>query len=251
MSLITAAVIGTVGAVTGSIVSAHAAGKAADQQAAAAQQAEQLNQPWVNAGQTSLAQLMTGEQNGTFGKPATFAAPTAQEAEATPGYQFAQQQGMRAVTAAGSQAGNSLGGATLKAAEQFGTGLANSTYNDVFNRSLASYNANLSGNQQAYNQLLGVSNQGEAAANNVGNLMTQAGNAQAAGTIGTANAITGGIQGVTSDVSQNLLLSKILAGGAGANAGVTMPSPASLENAGALTVPDVGTFGTATGYGPG
>ncbi len=250
----TAAIIGGIGAagsVASSAISAHAAGSAADKQVAAAQSAEQLNQPFVQAGTQSIGQLMQGFQNGTLGPGSipAFKAPTAEEAAATPGYQFTQQQGERGVLAGASANGNTLGGGTLKALDQYNTGLANSTYNDVFNRSLAGYNAQLTGQQQGFNQLLGVSNQGEAAANNVGNLMTQAGNAQAAGIVGQANAINSGITGVTSNATQAILLNRILGGQGGG--GVTTPSPAALDNAGALPIPPLPDFGTASGYGPG
>jgi hypothetical protein len=132
--------------------------------------------------------------------------------------------------------------------DQYNTGLADSTYNDTFNRSLATYQTQLQGQQQNYNQLLGVSNQGEAAATNVGNLMTQGANAQAAGIVGQANAISGGIQSATNDISQTVLLNKLLAGGGqrpavtdgGLSAGYAPPVP---------PLPD--DIGLMSGYGVG
>ncbi len=224
--------LGAAGSIGSSIVGAVASGNASAAQQAAAANAEKLNAPWVTAGTQSVGQLMQGFQNGTFGPGSIppFTAPTAAEAAATPGYQFTQQQGERGVLAGAGANGQSLGGGTLKALDQYNTGLANSTYNDVFNRALTGYNAQLTGQQQSFNQLLGVSNQGESAANNVGNLMTQAGNAQAAGIVGQANAINSGITGTTSDISQAILLNKIL-GGQNTNA------PSGVPN-----------FGSAPGY---
>ncbi len=246
----TAAIIGGIGSVASGAISSHAAGSAANKEVAAAQQAEQQIQPWANPGTQSIGQLMQGFQNGTLGPGSipAFTAPTADQAAATPGYQFTQQQGERGVLAGSSAMGGSLGGGTLKALDQYNTGLANSTYNDVFNRSLAGYNAQLAGQQQGFNQLFNVSGQGLGAATNVGNLMTQAGNAQAAGTIGQANAWNSAISGITGNAQQGLLLNGALGG---VNSGVNFPSPGTLENAGALQVPQVPNFGSASGYGPG
>lgn len=224
--------------VASGLIGAHAAGKAADQQKAAADAAAAKQQPWVDAGGKSLGKLMQGFDNGTFGTPATFKAPTAAEAEATPGYQFTKDQGMRALGSAGSRSGSSLGGGQIKAAEEFATGLASNTYGDTFNRSMQTFQANLGANQQAFNQLLGVSNEGESAAVGVGNLMTQAGNAQAAGTVGGANAINGAITGATGDITQSILLNRVLGQQAplpgqglytGPGGSPTTPYPGNLE----------------------
>jgi len=243
VSLGTAALIGGIasagGAVASSAIGAHAAGSAADKQAQAGQSAldfqkqmwetQQQNQaPWLEAGKTSLSKLMEGLSNGTFGPGsiAPFTAPTAEQARATPGYQFTQQEGNRGVMAAASAGGRSLSGGTLKAIDRYNTGLADTTYGDTFNRALQSYQAQLAGQGQAYNQLAGVANTGQTAvqslnntgtqtATNVGNLMTGIGNAQASGIIGGANAISGGISGATNGLSSALLLSQLGLGATG------------------------------------
>lgn len=199
-------------AITGAVISAHAAGKAADVQQTAAATAADKQAPWVNAGSDSIGKLMQGIDNGTYGPGSipAFTAPTAAQAQATPGYGFTQAQGQRGVLAAASAGGRSLGGGTLKAIDQYNTGLADSTYNDTFNRSLSTYQAQLQGQNQSYNQLLGVSNQGEAATANVGNLMTQGANAQAAGIVGQANAVNTGLSTVGTDVLQQSMLNQLL-----------------------------------------
>lgn len=233
----TAIAIGTTAASAGASLGAaaigsHAAGKAADQQAASADKAlafqqqtfdtNQANQkPYLDAGSTSIGKLMEDLNNGTFGpgsNPA-FKAPTADEARSTPGYQFTLNQGERGVNASAAAAGGALSGGAVKVSEQYASGLADSTYNNVFNRSLAGYQANLAKQAQEFSQLYQPASLGEnAAANsgnnaqqvagNVGNLMTQVGNAQAAGTIGQANAAAGGLVGAGNAVQQGYFLSK-------------------------------------------
>lgn len=106
--------------------------------------------------------------------------------KATPGYQFALEQGQAAIDGSAAARGNVFSGATLKAQQEYGTGLANQEYNNFLNR------------------LTGQASQGQAAAGNIanaganyasgaGNALANMGNAQAAGYIGQANAINSGI----------------------------------------------------------
>lgn len=217
------------------------------------------SQPIANLGTTSIAQLMKGLTDGTFGNtpnfqgpadfaaPAPFQAPTAEEARATPGYQFAQQQGSSSVLKGAAAAGGAITGGTLKALDSFGTGLADSTYNNRFNQSLSTYNTNfddalktyqtnfgknqsvfttnLGKNAQDFSQLFAPaqlaesSNEavgrigstiGQGPAANISDLMTQVGNAKASGTIGGTNALTSGITGGVNDVSQAILLGDLM-----------------------------------------
>ena len=273
ISLGTAALVGglaTAGAgVASSVIGSHAASSAADEQAQAAQNAldfqkqefatqQQNIAPWLEAGKTSLGTLMQDFQNGTFGPgsiapPPSFQVPTLQDARNSPGYQFELGQGINAIQRSAAARGGLGSGSTLKALQSFGTGLADSTYGDVFNRSLATYGAGLQGYQaklagqsQAYNQLAGIAGTGQTAAQNinatgtqvsqnVGNLMTQIGNAQAAGTVGSANAITGGINSATNGLMSSLLLGGLFGqqGGQGGLFGGGGTGPImSLTNAG-------------------
>ena len=238
-----------------SYLASRSAEKAADQQATAQgnalsfeeqqYQQNQANQaPFVQAGTTSLGHLMTDLGNGTFGAGSlgavpqftgTFTAPTLAEAQQTPGYQFAAQQGSKGILQGAGAAGGAISGGTLQALDSYNTNLANSTYGDVFSRALQTYNAGISGyqaqlagyqtsmgaQQQAYNQMLAPAQLGESAATatgntgtlgavNIGNVMTGIGNAQAAGTVGSSNAITAGITGATNTSSQTLMLNQLM-----------------------------------------
>lgn len=106
--------------------------------------------------------------------------------QATPGYQFMVDEGMRALEGSAAAAGNLYSGGTLKSISDYGQGMANQEYNNYLNR------------------LAGQAGQGQAAAGNLANAsnnytmtasnaLANAGNAQAAGAIGVGNSINGGI----------------------------------------------------------
>jgi hypothetical protein len=228
-----------IGSLIGSIVGAGASETASQDQLQESQNALGFQQqvygqqqanlaPYLQAGNTSLSSLMADFQNGTFGPGSipAFTAPTAAQAQATPGYQFQLQQGSQAVAEQAASTGATGGGGEAKALEQYGQGLASTTYQNTFQNALSQYQAALTGQAQNYNQLAGVvqtglgaatgvNQAGTAAATNVAGLMTGEGNAQAAGAVGVANAVTGGI----SNAQQNYLIQQYLnGGGLGGNA---------------------------------
>ena len=244
------------GSVTSGILGSNAANNAAQLQAQAAQKGidlqsqifgtQQQNQaPYIAAGANSLGQLLSGFQNGTFGPGSipnapqfgggTFAAPTAEQARATPGYQFTADQGTAGVLRGAAAAGGAISGGTLRALDQYNPGLADSTYNDVFNRSLSTYNAGLSqyqaqlqgygaqlqGQQQGFNQLFApaqlgenavasINNTGSVQGANIANLIGQQGNALASGVVGSANQLNGAISNGANSIGQALTLSQLI-----------------------------------------
>lgn len=120
--------------------------------------------------------------------------------EATPGYQFNLTQGLKATQNAAAARGLGVSGAALKGAATYATGLADSTYQNQFNNAVTNQT-------NAYNRLAGVANLGESAAAQTGTLGTQiatgignnlvgAGNANAASSIATGNAIGSAAQSV-------------------------------------------------------
>ncbi len=74
----------------------------------------------------------------------TFQAPSLEDARNSPGYQFALQQGLQGVERGAASKGTLLTGGTLKALEGYGTGLADQTYGNVFNRAFQTNQANFS-----------------------------------------------------------------------------------------------------------
>jgi hypothetical protein len=220
---IVAGVVGVAGSISSGIASSNAAGaqtNAANNAASIQQQQFEQNQtnqaPFIGAGQNALQTIGQDQTNQTG-----FATPfNPQTYIDTPGYQFQQQQGANAINSSAAATGGVLNGGTLKALDQYTTGLANSTYSTAYNQYLQ--NAN-----QQYNQLFGVAQLGEQGAGTLGaqgtqsaaiqgNDIMQAGNATAAGDIGVGNAINSGLS------SAGLLG---LAANASSQSGYSTPQP--------------------------
>ena len=212
------------GAILGSsIIGAVSSGSAADTQAQAQMQSAQvqkdiyeeqkaLQEPYRQAGLEGQNRLMAylglGDTSATgYGQ---WAAPslTAQTFNQyqDPGYAFRMSEGLKALDQTAASRGGVLSGNALRAATLYGQGLASEEYQNAFNRYQTSRAAALSPLQQ----LQGI---GQAAASNqaasagqygtgVASALTGAANAQAAGTMGTANAISSGL-GSYLNYSQN------------------------------------------------
>lgn len=177
----------------------------------------QDQQPWMDAGRASLAELASGmAPNGRFTKRFTLA-----DFAADPGYQFRLQEGLRGVTNSAASRGMMGSGATLKALMRYNSGLADQEFSDAYTRfnndqntqvsrlqSLAGIGqsaTNVVGQQgtNAYGQIAGA---GQNYSNNVQSNLAAMGNARASGYVGGANAITGGIsQYMNYTQNQNLL----------------------------------------------
>ena len=134
----TAAAIGAgisaAGSIAGGLLQKSAVSQGQSQATGAIQQGIQTatNQlsPWANTGVTANTQ----ESNllGLNGQPA---ADTAMSTfQSSPGYQFQLTQGLRGVDAGAAAAGMLRSGATLKGEQEFGQGLANTTFNNYWNQ---------------------------------------------------------------------------------------------------------------------
>lgn len=130
--------------------------------------------------------------------------------QTSPGYQFRMDEGLKATGNSANARNGSYSGATLKALARFGQDTASQEYGNWFNQSNTDRNFvagqgqdafnRFTGNQdRQYNRLAGIAGSGQTATNNVnaagaayaqnaGNALQGMGNAQAAGTIGSANA---------------------------------------------------------------
>jgi hypothetical protein len=208
-------IVGAGASLFGGISGANAAG-AASQQAAQAQilaaiiQQQMFNQvrdsaqPFMQYGQNALTTLapLIGTAPGTNPLTAPYTAafrPTMEQLQQTPGYQFALDQGLRAVQNAAAARGLGSSGNALRGAAEYATGLASQTYQQQFQN----YWAN---NLNAFNMLSGAGGMGlnalgtlagasGQASNAIGNSLTGAGNAIAQGTIAGTAAMNNGIYG--------------------------------------------------------
>lgn len=130
----------------------------------------------VNAGeqQNLSPYLQTGQAANTayqndLAKP--FAAPTAAEVEATPGYNFQLQAGNQLAQQAAATTGQAPGsGGVLKALTQYGQGVASTYYQNAFNNAQSTYNTNLNAAGMGMGVGLSAAGMSDSAAQNAGNL---------------------------------------------------------------------------------
>jgi hypothetical protein len=130
--------------------------------------------------------------------------------EADPGYQFRQDEGLKALERSAAARGGLLSGRAMKDTMRFSQGLASDEYGrsfdrfrlnqgDTFNRLAAIAGVGQTATQQTS---AAAGRYGDAAAGNI----IGAGNAMAAGRIGSANALTGAIgQGVSAYQNQQYM----------------------------------------------
>jgi len=221
-------VTGTIAAVTvgSSLIGSQASKSAAQTQANAAAQASdaqramferqvELQEPFRQAGlkgQNRLLELLGLSEDKNvpgYGKYAT-AEFGMDKFTADPGYAFRMSEGMKALERSAAARGGLLSGATLKGTQRYGQDLASQEYQNAFNR----YQAERIGTLNPYQALSGTA---QSSANvltgaagtlggQLGSNIIGAGNAQAAGQIGQANAIVGGLgQGINFYQNQQLL----------------------------------------------
>lgn len=175
--------------------------KGYDAQMAAGQNIQNLYNPFVQTGttaNTTLANLL-GENGTDAGAQAAAQANFAN----TPGYQFAEQQGENAINANAAATGQTLSGNNQQAIQNYGTGLANQTYNQYVNN--------------LQNQVgTGVSAAGGVASGLLGSANAQAGKSGAAAN--NQNAVVGGVANSLFPQSSLAQLLKMFSGGNQANA---------------------------------
>lgn len=200
--VVAAAVVGS------ALISSQASKSAAKTQAGAAQAATdaqermferqvELQKPYREAGEEALNRLRAGlATGGEFDKGFSETA-----FKADPGYAFRMSEGMKALDRSAAARGGLLSGATLKGAQRYGQDLASQEYQNAFNR----YYAERANRLNPLQSLAGI---GQTSANTltgaagtlgsqIGSNIIGAGNAAAAGTVGSANAIAQGVgQGI-------------------------------------------------------
>lgn len=215
------------GAIVGSaVIGGISANAAAGQQADAANNATGLqssinqanierNKPFVDAGVGAVSRLadLEGTSGNTgaagYGSLTSNFTPADFLANKDPGYDFALQTGENAVQSRDAATGSAIGGAALKDLNNFAQGTAATGYQSAFDRYQTSTN-------NVYQRLASLAGIGQASANNsaasgnafgtnAGSNMIGAGNARAAGTVGVANSISGGLNNAAGYYSLNSL----------------------------------------------
>lgn len=232
-------IIGGVGSLFGGLFGASASGTASKQYIQALQQAQSslqgtqqqgldLLQPFTTAGTsatTSLSNLLGTPGQGLlqpYGQ--TFTAPTADQAQQTPGYQFQLQQGLNAAQNSAAGQGSLLSGRTLADLNNYAQGVASTNYQNTFNNSLTQYQQAyqqfLNNQNNTYSRLLGLGGLGMQGAQgsaglisgiggDIASLYGQQGAAAAQGTIGQANAYSNMFTGLGNAATNGFLLSAL------------------------------------------
>lgn len=192
-----------------SLIGANAAQKAAQTQADAAAQANQLLAqmyatqradlaPFTAAGVGAQNQLLTylglpgGTQGADYGKYAKDFGLT--DFTTDPGYGFRLSEGQKALERSAAARGGLLSGGTGKALTSYGQQMGSQEYQNAYNRYQTNRSNQLaplftltgSGQASAAGQAAAAGNYATGAANN----LTSAGAARAAGDVGSANALT-------------------------------------------------------------
>jgi hypothetical protein len=216
VSAVAVAVVG--GAVVGGLIQANAAESAAQTQANALTNAQNIQQrmfnqvqaneaPFVQAGQGAISNLNYllgignqpnqapgGTAGGGFGSlNAPFTADTFKTL--SPAYQFQLQQGRQVVLNQDASSQGAESGAAMKDLISFNQGMANTSFNNAFNQYQTQQ-------QNTFSRLQNIAGLGQQAgagytsgapqfAQSIGSTAGQIGTAQAAGQIGVANAFSG------------------------------------------------------------
>lgn len=239
MSFVTAAIIGGGATLAAGYMGSQAAKQAAGQQADAARYAAQLQQqqfettneqqkPYREAGYSALSDI-------TGMKPYLTQQFTPEDFQANidPGYAFRLQQGQLATQRAANMAGGGVSGNALQGMQDYTQGLASQEYGNAFNR-FQTQRSNI------YNTLASIAGLGQTslgqttaagteAAKNVGTNIANAGAAQAGGTVGSANALGGTLQGLSNQYYLSQLLGQRTPTGGG---GVSAPSGPAIDYGG-------------------
>ncbi len=232
------------GSVGGAAIGANASKSVASTQASAAQQAADIAQaagtsanqtnaetynkqitalqPYVDAGTNGLDALKTAlAPGGSLSQQFSFDPSKIAD---NPDYQFQLNEGLKAVQRAASATGTLGSGGTLKALTQYSQGLASNEIGQAYQQALSTFGTNRNSAVQnlsiplslgqygtsgvlnalsSYNNLYSQNSLGTAQI--VGNDLTSKANAQAAGTVGSANAY-GGALGNLSNLAQTYAL---------------------------------------------
>jgi hypothetical protein len=206
MTWAAAAVVGA--SVVGGYMQSQAAGKAAGQYSAAANQGLQYNQemfnkineqnaPYRTLGEKGALQYGNYLDNGYFTNQ-----PTMNDlVTLMPNYQFGLKQGLGQYGSQINAGGGAISGNALQGTQQFaqdyaGNALQNAYANYQTNRqNVASNLGAATGFGLNANQITGSAASG--AASNASSLLSSIGNAQAAGTMGQANAYAGALNNIS------------------------------------------------------
>jgi hypothetical protein len=207
-AILGAAALGGLAANRAAGTQAGAANRAADLQQQQFERQIELQAPYRQAGERALNKLEGASDYTPFGM---------QQFQQDPGYGFRLSEGQKALDRSAAARGGLISGGALKAAQRYGQEMGSQEYTNAFNRYQTERNARLNPlqslagvGQTATNQL---GQAGQNYATNAGQALGAAGQAQASGYIGMANAAAGGLgqyMNYGQQQQQNSLLQQML-----------------------------------------
>ena len=211
-AILGSAALGAVASRSAAKTQAGAADRAADVQRSQFEQTREDQAPYRQAGYNALAELQRTAGN----VPAAFKFGD-YEFKADPSYGFRLAEGQKALERNAAARGGLISGGALKAATRFGQEMGSLEFGNAYNRALTSYGTDVARENQLYNRQAALAGIGQTSTNlvgqagqnyatNVGNLMTGAGAATAAGQVGMSNALTGGLGTYLNYTQGNALL---------------------------------------------
>jgi hypothetical protein len=208
MSFIAAAAIVGGTALVGSYMQSQAARKGAEQYGQQAERGLQYNQqmfdkineqnaPYRLLGENALGQYGKFIDNGYFTQQPSMDDLT----RLMPNYQFGLNQGMGQLNSQLNAAGGLVGGNAIRGAQEFAQGYAGNSLLDAFNQFQAN-RSNVASNIGAgigfgQNANATTATAASGATANASNMLSSIGNAQAAGTMGAANAYASGLNNIS------------------------------------------------------
>ena len=193
--------IASSGARSAASTQADAANRAAELQKEQFDKQMELQDPFRQAGLTGQNRLMEmlglGGDTGAAGYGKYAKDFSMADYQADPGYAFRLSEGMKQLGSQARARGGAVGGRTMMAGQQYAQDLASQEYQGAFNRyqtnranQLAPLGSLMSSGQAAASNQAGAAGQYGV---NAGNLMNQAGQNIAAGQLGMANTLAGGL----------------------------------------------------------
>ena len=200
MSFVAVAIAGA--PIIGGVIQGNAAKAAGDKQAAAANDANAMqqrmydqtrsdNEGYRAAGSKALSDLANPDFQRDFG---------ASDFTKDPGYDFRMQEGQKALERSAAAKGGLMSGGTAKALERYSQGFASNEYGNAYNRFNTDRN-------QRFSRLSSIASMGQGAnaanqqagmnyGNQYGNNVTDSASAQGAADIAAGNAAAGAVNGI-------------------------------------------------------
>jgi hypothetical protein len=208
MSFVAAAAIVGGASLVGGYLQADAAGRAAGQYTDAANRGlaynkemfdliNNQNAPYRKLGENAAGRYGQFMDNGYFTQQPSMDDLT----RLMPNYQFGLNQGMGQLNSQINAAGGAISGNAIQGAQQFAQGYAGNALTDAFNQFQVN-RSNVASNLGAgvnfgQNANTTTANAATGASANASNLLSSIGNAQAAGTMGQANAYAGALNNIS------------------------------------------------------